>query len=167
MLIFEDDSRVTAKLADFGFATCLQSGEELLLIPVSEPWNAPEYSDHLFRPESAKKMDIYSFALLCAWLLFEAGSSGGFLLPPDINLETDQYFSFEPRQSGKNLLELWKRDSSNKLVKCLSGLVREDQRLNSTVKDNLIPFFCSTLTFDPKSRCTELEHLVSLLVPSR
>lgn len=122
VLIFEDDSRVTAKVADFGFATCLQSGKELLSMPISEPWNAPEYSDHLFQPESARKMDIYSFALLCAWLLFEAGSSSGFSLPRDINLKTDQYVSFEPRQSGKNLLELWKKDSSNKLVKCLSGL---------------------------------------------
>lgn len=167
MLIFEDDSRVTAKVADFGFATCLQSGKELLSIPISEPWNAPENSDQLFQPEAAKKMDIYSFALLCAWLLLEAGSFGDFGLPPDVNLETDQYFSFEPRQSGKNLLEVWKRDSSNKLIKCFTGLVREDQRLNSSIKDNLIRLFCSTLTFDPDSRCIELEQLLGLLVPSR
>ena len=146
VLIFEDNSQVTAKVADFGFSTCLQSRGELLSIPISEPWNAPEYSDHLFRPESAKKMDIYSFGLLCAWLLFEAGCPGGFWLPPDTNLESDQYFSLEPR---------------------LSGLLREDQRLNSNMKDNLVRFFCSTLAFDPKSRSMELEQLLEVLVPSR
>lgn len=112
-------------------------------------------------------MDVYSFALLCTWLLFEAGSSGGLLLPPDTKLETGQSISFEPRQSEKNLLELWKRDSRNKLVEWISWLVREDKRLNSSMKDNLIRFFWSTLAFDPESRCMELEQLLGLLALNR
>lgn len=163
MLIFEDDSRVIAKVADFGFATCLQGDNDLLSIPSSEPWNAPEYSDHHFRPESAKKMDIYSFALLCTWLLFEAGSFSGLLLPPDTILETGQTISFEPHQSEKNLLQLWKMDSDDKLAKWISWLVREDGRLNSSIKDNLIRFFRSALAFDPESRCMEFEQLLSLI----
>ena len=163
VLIFEDDSRFIAKVADFGFATCLHGDEDLLSIPISEPWTAPEHSDHLFRPESAKKMDVYSFALLCTWLLFEAGSCRGLLLPPDTNLETGQVVTFEPRQSEQNILQLWKRDSDEKLVKWISWLVREDERLNSNLKDNLIRFFWSTLTFDPESRCMDFERLVALL----
>ena len=163
VLIFEDDSRVVAKVADFGFATCLQGDNDLISIPKSEPWNAPEYYDHYFRPEAAKKMDVYSFALLCTWLLFEAGSSNGLLLPPDTNLETGQTVSFEARQSEKNLLQLWKSDSDDKLAKWISWLVREDGRLNDRIQDNLIEFFRSALAFDPESRCMEFEQLLALL----
>ena len=167
MLIFEEDSRVVAKVADFGFATCLQGDNDLLSIPVSEPWNAPEYYDHHFRPEPAKKMDVYSFALLCTWLLFEAGSPGGLSLPPDTNLETGQFISFEPRHSGKNLLQLWKKDSNDKLVRWISWLVRENECLKSSMKDNFVRFFWSALAFDPESRCLEFEQLLALLRPDR
>ena len=163
VLIFEDDARVVAKVADFGFATCLQGDNDLISIPISEPWNAPEYDDHYFRPEAAKKMDVYSFALLCTWLLFEAGSTNGLLPPPDTNLETGQTVRFETRQSEKNLLQLWKRDRDDKLAKWISWLVREDVRLNGRIKDNLIQFFRSALAFDPDSRCMEFEQLLALL----
>ena len=167
MLVFEEDHRVIAKVADFGFASCLQGENDLLSLPVSEPWDAPEYSDHHFRPRAAKKMDVYSFALLCTWLLFEAGCSGGLSLPPDTNLETGQALSFEPLQSEKNLLQIWKRDSNDKLVKWISWLVREDERLNTRMKHNLTQFFGSALAFDPASRCIDFEHLLALLSVSQ
>ena len=163
VLIFEDDSRAIAKVADFGFATCLQGDNDLISIPKSEPWNAPESNDHYFKTEAAKKMDVYSFALLCTWLVFEAGSSNGLPLPPDTNLEIGQTVSFEARQSEKNLLQLWKRDSDNKLANYINWLVHEDEHLDEGVKDNLIQFFRSTLAFDPESRCMKLEQLLALL----
>lgn len=156
-----------AKVADFGFATCLQTENDLLSIPKSDPWNAPEYSERLFRPDPAKRMDIYSFGLLCTWLLFEAGSCGGLLLPPDTKAEKGQCITFEPHHSGKNILEAWKRNNSNKLVEWISWLVREDRRWDADMKDNLEKFFWSTLAHEPKSRCIELEHLLGLLVSDR
>lgn len=167
VLMYEEDSRFTAKVADFGFATCLQSESDLLSIPISEPWNAPELSNSLVKPDSAKRMDIYSYGLLCTWLLFEAGSSTGLSLPPDTKLKTDEFIGFKSCQSKKNLLELWKRDTSDKVIEWTSWLLREDKSLSSSSKDHLLCFFKSTLTVNPKSRCIEFDQLIGFLMPTR
>lgn len=73
MLVFEDMSRFIAKVADFGFATCFQSHNDLISMPKSEPWNAPERHDRHIKGEQGKQMDVYSFGMLCFWLVFKAG----------------------------------------------------------------------------------------------
>ena len=52
-------------------------------MPESEPWNAPEYCARHFKSEEAKQMDVYSFAMLCVWLLFEAQPPMGLAPQPD------------------------------------------------------------------------------------
>jgi serine/threonine protein kinase len=165
VLAFEEDSRISVKVADFGFATCFQSENDLILMPESEPWNAPERHNRHFRPEQSRQMDTYSFGLLCFWLIFKAGSSVDLPLPPVTTLETGQFVSFERNQPEKNLLQLWRRDK--KLIEWACWLVREDSRFDSRIKDNLLHFFVSTMACNPQSRCIEFEQLLDLLVPDR
>ena len=163
--MFEQGSRITAKVADFGFATCFQTHNDWISMPVIGPWNAPEHHDRSFRPEQAKQMDAYAFGLLCFWLLFKAGFSGGLPLPPDTTLQGEQLVSFERDEPENNLLQVRKGD--NRLVKWLCWLVQENSHFDSSMKNYLVLFFRSTLAFEPQSRCTELEQLLNLLASDR
>lgn len=165
MLIFEENTRIIAKVADFGFSTCFQDHDDLISMPDIKIWNAPEHHRFSFRPDQAKQMDVYSFGMLCFWLIFKAGSSVDLPIPPDTILESGQFMSFEQHKPDKNLLQLWKRD--NKLVEWVCWLVREDGQFDSSTKNRLVSFFWSTLSFDPQSRCTDFEQLLGLLVPNR
>ena len=128
-------------------------------------WNAPEHHDRSFRPEQAKQMDVYSFGLLCFWLLFKAGSSADLPLPPDMILKNGQFVSFERDEPEDNSIQVWKAD--NRLIKWLCWLVQGNDYFDSSTKNHLISFFRFTLTFEPQSRCTEFEQLLSLLAPER
>ena len=41
-----------------------------MVLPQSIPWDAPEYHDRAFTLGNAKKADVYSFGLLCLWIIF-------------------------------------------------------------------------------------------------
>lgn len=44
---------------------------EVVYLPGSTPWNAPELHHRGFELPQAKKTDIYSFGMLCLWVLFK------------------------------------------------------------------------------------------------
>ena len=120
VLIFKEDSQTVAKVADFGYATYFRDDSNWISMPKSEPWCAPEHKSQQFRPLEAKRMDVYLFAILCAWLLFGAGISMNLPLPPEMSQEIDQFVSFERSQSEMNLLQLLKSDKDNKLVEWIT-----------------------------------------------
>lgn len=165
MLAFENNSGFIAKIADFGFATCFQSHNDLISMPKSEPWNAPEHHGRHVKVEQGKRMDVYSFGILCFWLVFKAGSSVDLLLPQDMTLEIGQFVSFERNQPKENLLQVWRRD--DKLIDWICWLVRKDDHFDNSQKDRLMSFFRFTVGFDPQTRCTEFSELLDLLVPNR
>lgn len=71
ILIFKDDhGRFIPKLADFGFSTLSMQEDDLILLPRSNPWDAPEWHHRGFKFSAAKKIDVYSFGALCLWLIF-------------------------------------------------------------------------------------------------
>lgn len=115
--------------------------------------------------EQAKQMNLYSFGLLCYWLVFKAGSSGDLPLSLDMILKSGQLVSFERDEPENNLLQVWKGD--NRLIKWLCWLVQGNDHFNSNTKNHLISCFRSTLAFELQSRCTELEQLLGLLAPNR
>ena len=70
VLIFEDQpGRYTAKVMDFGYSTLFSTEKDLINMPLSWPWAAPEWHHRGFLPSHAMKMDVYSIGLLCLWLL--------------------------------------------------------------------------------------------------
>jgi serine/threonine protein kinase len=58
-----------AKSSDFGYSTIV-AGDDRINMPKSHPWYAPEHHHRGFKHDGAKKMDAYSFGMLCLWLLF-------------------------------------------------------------------------------------------------
>ena len=166
VLAFDENSRICPKVADSGLATCFQGHDEWVTLPKSEPWNAPEYHGRSMMPEEAQRMDIYSFGLMCFWLLFKAGSSGD-ALDPGTLLEPDSFVDFERPWSEKNLLQRWKTDPQDKIVEWVCWLVRKDQHIDIDIEKNLQRFFQSTLAYEPQSRSTDLAKLVGLLDPTR
>ena len=165
VLAFENMSRFVAKVADFGFATCFQSHNDLISMPKSEPWNASERHDRLIKAEQGKQMDVYSFDMLCFWLVFKAGSFIDLSLPQDMTLEIGQFVSFERNRSEENLFQIWRMD--NKLINWICWLIRQNSNFDNSKKNHLMLFFRSTLAFDPRSRCIKFNELFNLLVPNR
>ena len=63
-------SEITVKVADFGYSTLTVGDSGKVILPKSRPWNAPEHHPGEFNTQEAKKTDVYSFGMLCLWLLF-------------------------------------------------------------------------------------------------
>lgn len=167
VLIFEDGPRLTAKVADFGFSTCFQSDDELISIPKSEPWNAPEVDrgGQLFSPSQAKQIDVYSFALLCTWLVIDTDPSTDSL--PCSDTEKSDLSGVQQHQSAMDLFKLSKNDASNRLSRLAKEIVRQSKVLDDDTKDNLENFISFTLVLDPLLRTTNFEKLLCLLTPER
>ena len=60
---------ITAKVTDFGYSSLVTDKESLVNVSRSRPWNAPEHTFNLITFQSARKMDIYNFGMICLWLL--------------------------------------------------------------------------------------------------
>ncbi|KAF4948637.1 hypothetical protein FGADI_9541 [Fusarium gaditjirri] len=70
ILVYRHGDKVTAKVTDFSYSCLGKSGNDIVHLPRSRPWHAPEYSHEGFKICDAKLMDIYSFGMVCFWVLF-------------------------------------------------------------------------------------------------
>ncbi|KAK6335995.1 hypothetical protein TWF730_003368 [Orbilia blumenaviensis] len=73
ILIFQDeDQKFLAKVTDFGYSSVFAQGNETLEITLARswPWTAPEVEENSrVTFEQGKSADIFSYGLICAWLL--------------------------------------------------------------------------------------------------
>jgi serine/threonine protein kinase len=160
VLIFRNgDGTYTAKVADFGFSTHFNSEQgDLIQMPMSMPWTAPEHHSRLFIPESAKVMDVYSFGMLCLWLLFDkAPSRAG---------TNNRAFSFEAKnwKENEDLLLSWKM---NKLLDWAIQLIANSASIKDEMKTCLTRFFQYSLQPDSKKRNADWDCLLRLLAPAQ
>ena len=77
VLLFDDEPNVeryttsgTAKLTDFGYSCFGAQDFDIVSLPYSDIWSAPEYHDRGFELGAAKKADVFSFGLTAVYLLF-------------------------------------------------------------------------------------------------
>jgi hypothetical protein len=134
-----------AKVTDFGYSTIF-TRDDLIDIPISVPGNAPEHHHRGFESIGTMKMDVYSFGLVCLWLLFfnsEKKSHNDFLIA---------------LHNQTNLLDL-----SHSLVRA------EAEQLNSTTCEsiNLLNFFDLALANDPRQRSFSFQDLMQELPSNR
>jgi serine/threonine protein kinase len=166
VLMFEDEpGSYTAKVADFGFSTHFRSEDDLVNIPISVPWNAPEHHNRAFYPQAAKAMDVYSFGMLCLWLLFGVETSE--TTPCSLRVaNVAETFSFEARDWSEkgDLLLSWKND---RLLDRATQSVAEDGRLKAELKDRVTRLFQLSLRVDPQKRITDWGCILSFLDPVR
>lgn len=136
----DDDGDDLAKVSDFGYSTLFATEENLIFMPFSGPWTAPEYHHRGFQPSQAKKMDVYSFGMLAFWLLF-------YNTPEDTVLD----FGHEIKKSSIKILD-----------RALT-LVENSQEIESRNKGFLKKFFEITLDDDPERRSSDFRLLGKLL----
>jgi len=115
-------------------------------LPWSDPWNAPEYNHRKFPNAAAKKMDAYSFAMLCVWLLL------------------DESHWVVDAESAVKLLRQMKETNNfgDKVCELIESLVPE-----GIVADKLVYLFRMTLVEDPFERTLSMQDLAELLNPDR
>jgi serine/threonine protein kinase len=142
VLIFKDSSDMyVAKVADFGYSTAFaESGG--IIMPCSRTWVAPEWMNgHKFKFSDARKMDAYSFGMLCFWLLL-------FEFPGSLNLST-------LRNRNTDMMTV-----SNELI---------EQKADYTIsqRQNLSKLFSLTLSNNPNRRSLNFDEILSCLTSER
>jgi len=153
VLIFEDTGGMfTTKVADYGFSTlCVDYAEgEKVLLPGSYPWTAREVeANNVVTFEQAKLADIFSFGMLCLWLLFHE------TLPKTPgSLES----SLE-RGGGPDLGLLWRLKSEGRLSEFAHTEIMKATNISSAQKNGLNSFFESSLKNDANSRSLDMDGL--------
>jgi serine/threonine protein kinase len=112
-------------------------------MPKSRYWTAPEWHHRGFAITDAKKMDIYSFGILCFWLLL-------------YNAQEDTTCDFDDNlNSSKSIL-----DFAHQSITAIAGL--DNQR-----KHNLTQLFDLTLANNPAERSSDFNQLIHLFAPHR
>jgi hypothetical protein len=161
VLISSDgDSNYTAKVADFGYSTLAASDDDLIAMPMSRPWNAPKRDGGQVKLSEAKKMDAYSFGMLCLWTLFKEK----FFETALKYLEPHDSVSFiEPRGEYFRQSLVEKLKQSDKLRVLARELVETTTSISNQQRRNLGRFFDSTLTHDSDRRISDFRYLIQLL----
>jgi serine/threonine protein kinase len=157
VLVFKDETgNYVARVADFGYSTRFCDPNDVVSMPKSMPWNAPEHHHRGFSILRAKKMDVYSFGALCFWLLFER---------PGLSISSPATGPTSERR--ENLKDLFMGHNNEGLLNLALSLVAEEDSLNGDISTRLINFFKASLTKDPEDRIDDVSNLVLLLVPER
>ena len=143
--------RYVAKVADFGYSTCVEFGkgisdDQRISLPWSPPWNAPEVCRESpgFTYSEAKATDSFSLGLVCLWVLF-----------------IQPMFSTGGSQNGQDQLYSMKQAGTLKYLAQTN--VDSQQDMDSSTKVALRQFFNSTLSREPSDRDCDLHHLLTLL----
>ena len=129
-------------MADFGYSCFGTDDEDIVYLPCSLPWAAPEYHSRGITLRDAKKMDVYSFGMLCLYILFQECLG-------------------DPTSSSVTCLDRLKLSGS--LLDFARETVSGSTPVGETQKDSLKAFFESTLSDEPDSRNTDFETLINHL----
>ena len=110
-------------------------------LPKSKPWFAPEYHHRGFKLYMAQRMDIYSFGMLCLWIL---------------SSNNDEILV---------LLDKWKwegkiRDEARRVTESLADL-------GAISKIELQKFFDLVLVAELEHRSSDLRELIGYLIADR
>lgn len=113
-------------------------------------------------------MDIFSWGMLCLWLLSETDFLEDLPCPPGWAKSPEQFISFdECRPLQQNGLELWKLDGLDYFIPLAALLINRQTHLKEEAKKDLILFFESTLSIEPTNRSADFDILMHLLDPTR
>ena len=156
VLVFRalDDDAYGIKLTDFGYSS-YGYDTDLVCVPRSLPWQAPEYSDRQMCLGDAMKMDVYSFGLLALWILFsdrEIPTSRG-----ECSLQAA--FVGQDLHAGE-ALEQAKQDGT--LLNSTLELVKSTRDLSSDMRRLLLAAFDFSLATDPAKRASDMGPLMRL-----
>ena len=162
VLVFKDaiTRKITVKVTDFGYSTLTVGESGKVLLPKSRPWNAPEHHFGEFNAQEAKKTDVYSFGMLCLWLLFGDRLSD---IPQTTADGAAGLISFDVPSflSGPTLLERLKYEGS--LEHIADQLVESVTSIDVEYRIHLKDIFSLTLQHNPGKRTCVLARIIGLL----
>jgi serine/threonine protein kinase len=159
VLVFDnaEQSAIEIKIADFGFSCFGAADEDDVQLSKTEPWEAPEWDHRYWSVSEAKQMDVYSFGLLCLWLLFTSTTLG------DYNLSG---VTLSDAFLGQNHLALaWLQSVKmcGGLLQLAEHLVEKKADIDDTTRAHLRRVFALSLVSDPQKRSTDMGIFVRLL----
>jgi serine/threonine protein kinase len=163
VLVFKDATgKTTIKVADFGYSTLAAGEAGKVLLPKSRQWNAPEHHVGEFGLPAAKKADVYSFGMLCLWVLFVDSFRD---IPQTTTEGATELISFDAPLRSRTLLEQLKDE--DKLKDIANQLMESILSLSTEHKGRLGQLFSLTVQLDPEKRTSDLKQLVFLLSQDR
>jgi serine/threonine protein kinase len=157
ILVFRDQGVHSVKVIDFGFATRFLNQDDKFSLPRSKPWAPPEnYSSRCkFNKSQAKKADIFSFGMLCAWILLNDYLTKRTSIPEEASWATsyiicDDVDSIEVIGSLKD---------DNKLSLFFQQVIGVEASLSEQERCSFSEFIGSALHVDPTFRHDDLEKI--------
>jgi len=147
-------------MADFGFSR-YGADDDLIRLPRSEPWDAPEWHDREFTLEAARRADVYAFGLVCFWLWFRDDdlSHLGF---PEFTIR-DAFLN--GRADVIAALQGKKRNKTAAMVEWSLELLAAKKDLQGRIRFQMERLFTMALAQDPASRTSDIQSLLSILAP--
>ena len=138
-------------MIDFGYSSRYSDDDDLVRLPISQPWNAPEHTrvNQGWSPMKAKMIDMFSFGMLFLWVLFKERLPQTALFKA-MNPGEEEYQSFPSEEEMMDTLLRLK--NGNKLSSLASQLVETDKTLLANEKANMEDFFSSVLSNDQSKR---------------
>ena len=169
VLIFREDSgRYVAKVSDFGFSS-LVTIDDSIIVPRTRPWNGPEWHHRGFTLNGVKKLDVYSFGMLCLWLMCKETLSRISRKPSSHILKewngADLFTQHAEATPERSFLEILKDEDqmpvfAHELLASTTGLDQER-------KSQLSKFFHLCLARKPQDRSSDFIEILELLSPGR
>jgi len=153
VLLFDGEPNVkryttsgTAKLTDFGYSCFGAQDSDIVSLPYSDIWSAPEYHDRGFELRAAKKADVFSFGLTAVYLLF--------------------YWEVWDRLISPTVLKMRSYIKDGSMLRRVQKAIGEyyDNDLQGA---SLFQFFSITLAHEAGARETNMESLIQLLRQAR
>ena len=145
-------------MTDFGCSCYGNTENDLVRVARSRPWEAPEWHDRWFELKDVKKMDIYSFGLLCLWILFPENS----LVDPD-STEINISLAFSGKD-GTALESLHVLKQEDTIKERALRLISQRTDLSENVCLRLRSVFNLSLDRNADKRASDIGTLVGLLV---
>ncbi|KAL2038550.1 hypothetical protein N7G274_008597 [Stereocaulon virgatum] len=168
ILIFKDHTGTyTAKVTDFGYSSQYADDENTIGMPISWPWNAPEHTrlNQRWTPSEARKMDYFSFGMLCLWVLFEKSLSGATTLLENTGFESSSMPLRFDREQSIAVLEEFRREE--RLTSLARQLLEAERCLSNEKKYPIGEFFSSILNQNPEKRDVNIGGLFDVSSQSR
>lgn len=134
-----------AKVTDFGYSTLFKDENTSVSMPRSGYWTAPEWHEREVLPTQAKKMEAYSFGMLCLWLLCYKSND-----------------SSAGRDFEKDM-----KDTSTKRLQHALGLLEIVAGPSFQQKKDIRRLLSFTLAEDPTDRTSDFVEILRLLSPNR
>lgn len=160
VLVFNNECGLPVpKVADFGFSCLGAKDTDVIKMPKTPPWEAPEWHDRGFPISAAKKADFYSFGLLCVWILF----NDQLVEPsPDVSESIEGKMVFylsKPNLELKERMEFGTLKSQDAISNLVEKIVRRSCAASKGQGEGLVEFFHSALCFNPSGRSLRLGNL--------